>query len=183
MRRVVTSASNSFKRVTSYRAGTAVAPSGAMRLAQHPSLAILVYLAAALAVIAAMLLVSHFAGERRDRSGEQPYESGMLPTGSAEAPVSVRFYLIAMLFLIFDVEAAFVLAWTVAVRELGWAGFAEAALFIAVLVAAWLYVWRVGALDWGTTALLASRRREERRRREEPRAEEVGGEVVAQPGR
>ncbi len=153
-----------------------------MRLAQHPSLAILVYAAAAVAVIAAMLVVSHYAGERRDRSGEAPYESGMLPTGSAEAPVSVRFYLIAMLFLIFDVEAAFVLVWTVAVRELGWAGFTEAALFIAVLVAAWLYVWRIGALDWGTSALFVARRRQ-RRPREAARAEEVGDEVVAEPGR
>jgi NADH-quinone oxidoreductase subunit A len=62
---------------------------------------------------------------------------------------SAKFYLVAMFFVIFDVEAVFISAWTVAVRETGWTGYAEALVFIAVLLAALVYLWRVGALDWG----------------------------------
>ncbi len=152
-----------------------------MRFGDHPGLwGLIGYAVAGAALVALMLLVSYLAGERRDRESEQPYEAGMLPTGGAESPVSVRFYLVAMMFLVFDVEAVFVLAWAVAARELGWAGYAEVALFIAVLVAAWFYLWRIGALDWGTSALFAARRRA--RARVEPEREEAGGGVVVEPG-
>jgi len=100
-------------------------------------------------VVASMILFSHFLGERHSerRTGE-PFESGVPGTGSARLRFSAKFYWVAMFFVIFDLEAAFLFAWAVALRELGWAGYAEAAIFIAVLLAALLYLWRTGALDW-----------------------------------
>ncbi len=72
----------------------------------------------------------------------------MLPTGGARLRLSAKFYLVAMLFVIFDIEALFLYAWSVSVRESGWTGFAEALVFIAILLAGLVYLWRVGALDW-----------------------------------
>lgn len=110
---------------------------------------------------AAMLGLSYVAGERhRERASALPYESGMIPTGDARGPLSIQFYLVAMLFVIFDIEVVFLLTWAVAARDLGAAGFAGAAVFVAVLLVALFYEHRQGALDWGTTALLARRRRE-----------------------
>lgn len=103
------------------------------------------------ALVASMLAFSWILGERsRQRSTAEPYESGIIPTGSARIRLDIKFYMVAVLFVIFDVEAAFIYAWAVAVRELGWAGFIEAAVFILVLLAALVYLWRMGALDWGT---------------------------------
>lgn len=110
-----------------------------------------VYLAAAVLLGLAMLAVSYVLGERhRDRTTGVPYESGVMPTGSARLRFPTRFYLIAVFFVIFDLEAAFVLAWAVAVRELGWSGYVEVLVFVAVLLAALVYLWRQGALDWRT---------------------------------
>ena len=99
----------------------------------------------------AMLVASWLLGERRPRADEQPYESGILPTPSATLRFAPHFYLVGMLFVVFDVEAAFLFAWAVAVRESGWTGFAEALVFVAVLAISLLWLWRVGALDWGHT--------------------------------
>ena len=98
-----------------------------------------------------MLVASHILGQRRQRrdTGE-PYECGIVSTGSARVRFGVKFYLVAMFFVIFDLEAVFVFAWAVAVRDLGWIGFSEIVVFIVVLVAGLFYLWRVGALDWGT---------------------------------
>lgn len=102
------------------------------------------------ALVASMLVLSWLLGERgRQRSTAEPYESGIAPTGSARIRIDIKFYMVAVLFVIFDVEAAFIYAWAVAVRELGWAGFIEASVFILVLLAAFVYLWRMGALDWG----------------------------------
>ena len=68
--------------------------------------------------------------------------------GDARERQSVKFYLVAMIFLLFDIEVAFLYPWAMALRELGWAGFVQVVLFIAVLVAGYVYVWRKGALDW-----------------------------------
>ena len=65
--------------------------------------------------------------------------------------VSVKFYLIALFFVIFDVEAVFIFAWAISFREAGWQGYAEMLIFILILIAALIYLWRVGALDWGTS--------------------------------
>ncbi|OGP13087.1 MAG: NADH-quinone oxidoreductase subunit A [Deltaproteobacteria bacterium GWA2_54_12] len=103
-------------------------------------------------LVCSMLIFSWLLGERqRQRATAEPYESGITPTGSARLRFDMKFYIVAMLFVIFDVEAAFIYAWAVAVRELGWAGFVEAAIFISVLLAALAYLWRMGALDWGTS--------------------------------
>ena len=100
-------------------------------------------------LVMAMLSLSFVLGQRHhDRATGSPYESGILSEGSARVRFSAKFYLIAMFFVIFDLEAVFLFAWAVAVRETGWAGYAEASLFIMVLLATLAYLWRVGALDW-----------------------------------
>jgi NADH-quinone oxidoreductase subunit A len=108
-----------------------------------------VFLLGVFALIAFMLGVSSLLGSRAwGRSKNDPFESGMLPTGSARLRLSAKFYLVAMLFVIFDVEALFLFAWAVSVRESGWAGLVEATVFIAILLAGLVYLWRIGALDW-----------------------------------
>ena len=108
-----------------------------------------VFLLGVCALIAFMLGLSSLLGSKAwGRSKNEPFESGMLPTGSARLRLSAKFYLVAMLFVIFDVEALFLFAWSVSVRESGWAGFIEATLFIAILLAGLVYLWRIGALDW-----------------------------------
>ena len=100
-------------------------------------------------LVMAMLSMSFVLGQRHhDRATGSPYESGILSEGSARVRFSAKFYLIAMFFVIFDLEAVFLFAWAVAVRETGWAGYAEVLLFITVLLATLAYLWRVGALDW-----------------------------------
>src|SRR5690349_20563317 len=99
--------------------------------------------------MAAVLVLSHLIGERhRARASGQPYESGIPPTGPAESRFSIKYYLVAMLFLIFDVEAVFIFVWAPVAREAGWAGFGAAAAFIVILLIALAYLSRVGALDW-----------------------------------
>jgi NADH-quinone oxidoreductase subunit A len=101
-------------------------------------------------MVVVMLTLSYLLGQRhRERATGEPYESGIVSTGSARLRFSAKFYLIAMLFVIFDLEAVFIFAWAVAFRELGWAGYLGALVFIGVLVAALIYEWRIGALDWG----------------------------------
>ena len=109
-----------------------------------------VYFGAVLALAAFMLVSSHFLGERRQpKEGTiEPYESGIRPTGSAWIHFDVKYYLIAMFFVIFDVEAIVVYAWAVSLTEAGWKGFAGMAVFVGVLLAALAYLWRMGALDW-----------------------------------
>jgi NADH-quinone oxidoreductase subunit A len=76
------------------------------------------------------------------------YECGIEPTGSAKQRFPVKFYLIAMLFVLFDIEAAFLYPWAIMVRELGVIGLVEVAIFIFVLMLGLVYAWRKGALDW-----------------------------------
>jgi len=122
-----------------------------------------VYAAAVLLLVSGMIGLSHLLGERhRDPATGDPYESGILSTGSAEVRLSVSFYLVAMFFVIFDVEAVYLFAWAVAGRELGWSGYAEVLVFVALLAAALVYLWRLGALDWasGVTRPAPARRKE-----------------------
>jgi NADH-quinone oxidoreductase subunit A len=110
------------------------------------------YFLLVLLLVSAMLGLSYILGERhRDRSTAEPYESGINPTGSARVRLSVKFYLIAVFFVIFDLEAAFVFAWAVAFRQVGWAGYVEMLVFVGVLLAGLVYLWRLGALDWTFT--------------------------------
>ena len=78
-----------------------------------------------------------------------PYECGMPAVGDARERQSVKFYLVAMIFLLFDIEVAFLYPWAMALRSLGWGGFVQVLLFMALLLAGYVYVWRKGALDWG----------------------------------
>ncbi len=120
-----------------------------------------VYFVAVVAVVAAMIAISHVLGERHaERATGQPYESGIVSEGSARVRFPVKFYLVAMFFVVFDLEAVFLFAWAVAARELGWAGYVEAMIFTAVLLAALAYLWRNGALDWGTPRGAGSRSRD-----------------------
>lgn len=112
---------------------------------------LLVFLAAAVALVGGMIVLSALLGERhRERTTGDPYESGIVPTGSARIRFDVKFYLMAMFFVIFDLEAVFIFAWAGAARQLGWPAYAEIVLFIAFLILTLFYLWRVGALDWAT---------------------------------
>tara|TARA_R110001606_G_scaffold1937_5_gene7640 strand:+ start:1173 stop:1538 length:366 start_codon:yes stop_codon:yes gene_type:complete len=105
------------------------------------------------AMCAFMLGVASLLGGRASgRSKNAPFESGVVPTGDAHLRFSAKFYLVAMLFVIFDVEALYLFAWAVSVRESGWAGFIEATIFISILLAGLFYLWRVGALEWAPKA-------------------------------
>lgn len=108
-----------------------------------------VYFALVILVTVGMLTVSYFLGQRHhDRATDDPFESGIVSEGTARVRLSAKFYLVAMFFVIFDLEAVFVFAWAVSARELGWSGYFEMLVFVGILVAALGYLWRVGALDW-----------------------------------
>ncbi len=108
-----------------------------------------VYFAAVLVVTASMIAVSYLLGERHnERATGQPYESGIISTGSARLRFSVKFYIVAMFFVIFDVESIFIFAWAVSFRESGWRGYIEALVFIVIMIAALIYLWGTDALDW-----------------------------------
>jgi NADH-quinone oxidoreductase subunit A len=110
-----------------------------------------VYFVLVLLLVGGMLLASYLLGERHTAPATgEPYEGGIVSEGSAHIRLSAKFYLVAMLFVIFDLEAVFLFAWAVAARALGWPAFWEAVVFAGILVAALAYLWRVGALDWST---------------------------------
>lgn len=110
---------------------------------------LLVYFVFVVVLVAAVLAVSYVLGQRHSEPAtSEPYEGGIVSQGSAHVRFSMRYYLVAMFFVVFDLEAVFVYAWAGAVRELGWAGYGAVVLFIATLAAALLYLWRSGALDW-----------------------------------
>ncbi len=111
-----------------------------------------VYVVAVFAIVGLMLGLSWVLGGRNHgRAKTEPFESGVVPVGSARLRISAKFYLVAMFFVIFDLEAVFLYAWAVSVRQSGWAGFVEATVFIAVLLIGLLYIWRLGGLDWAPT--------------------------------
>jgi NADH-quinone oxidoreductase subunit A len=118
--------------------------------------------AALVAVVAvAILIVSHVLGERHDDAERAtPYESGIKPAGPLPQRLSIEFYQVALFFVVFDLEAVFILAWAVDARRLGWAGYVEMVVFVALLFAGLVYLWKVGGLDWGAAG----------RRRRSPRA-------------
>jgi NADH-quinone oxidoreductase subunit A len=100
-------------------------------------------------LVGAVLIASYLLGPRHSEPATgDPYEGGIVSEGSARVRVSVKYYLIAMFFVVFDLEAVFLFAWAGAVRELGWAGYCEVLGFVAVLFATLIYLWKVGALDW-----------------------------------
>jgi len=121
------------------------------------SILIMIALGAGFALISVVL--SSFLGPRKPTPEKlAPYECGMPPVGDARERQSVKFYLVAMIFLLFDIEIAFLYPWAMALRDLGWNGFAQVLLFITLLLAGYVYVWRKGALDWGGDQATARRR-------------------------
>ena len=103
----------------------------------------------AMTIAGALLLISFLVGKKvHNRIKDMPYESGMIPIGSARERFSVKFYLVGMLFIVFDIEAVFLFPWVVVYREFKMAAFVEMLIFIALVFAGFLYVWKKGALDW-----------------------------------
>lgn len=116
-------------------------------IAQH--WAFTVYVIGAFAICFSMIgLAALLGGRAKGRAKNKPFESGVDSVGNARLRFSAKFYLVAMFFVIFDVEALYLFAWSVSVRESGWVGFAEAAIFIVLLLVGLLYLWRIGALEW-----------------------------------
>jgi len=112
------------------------------------SILIMIGLGAGFALVS--VLLSNVLGPRKPTpEKEAPYECGMPPVGDARDRQSVKFYLVAMIFLLFDIEVAFLYPWAMALRDLGWNGFVQVLLFMLLLLAGYVYVWRKGALDWG----------------------------------
>ena len=107
------------------------------------------YFALVVFLVSATLIVSYLLGQRHSEPATgEPYEGGIVSEGSARVRLSVRYYMVAMFFVVFDLEVVFLFAWAGAARELGWAGYGEVLVFVGVLVAALIYLWKVGALDW-----------------------------------
>lgn len=110
----------------------------------------LVYFVAVLLLVATMLLLSWLLGQHRaNRATNMPFESGIVSVGSPQIHLSVEFYLVAIFFVIFDLETVFIFAWAVAFFELGWEGFIAIGVFILILAVALVYELSTGALDWG----------------------------------
>jgi NADH-quinone oxidoreductase subunit A len=110
---------------------------------------VLVQALLAMALAAGLLTVSYLLGKRvRNRVKDTPYESGMTPTGDARQRFSVKFYLVGMLFILFDIEAIFLYPWVVVFRDLKIMGFIEMLVFVVLILSGFFYIWRKGALDW-----------------------------------
>ena len=101
-------------------------------------------------LVTVILGLSSLLGERhRERTTGEPYESGILPTGPAQRRIPIKYYLVAVAFVLFDLEAVYIFAWAAAFRDLGWTGYFQVVVFIGILLAALIYFWRIGALNWG----------------------------------
>lgn len=114
-----------------------------------PGAALAIHVALSAGLVAAIMLVAAWLREKRSGARpDVPYEGGVLPAAPQQGPVNAPYFLIAALFVIFDMEAAILFAWAVAARDTGWLGLIEAAVFIGVLLLALVYLWADGALDW-----------------------------------
>lgn len=114
-------------------------------------LPLIIYFGAILFITAVMLGGAYFLGQRHHaKAADEPFESGVVPTGDVHIRFSVHFYLLAIFFVIFDMESVFLFAWSVALQEAGWSGFIEALIFIGILIATLIYLGAIGALDWRT---------------------------------
>jgi NADH-quinone oxidoreductase subunit A len=112
----------------------------------------LIYALSVVALLAATLMIARAIGARTTHTDatDLPFESGVVPVGSADqVRLTIEFYLIAMFFVIFDLETIFIFAWAVAFYEVGWRGYIGVCVFIVILLVALIYEWRTGALDWG----------------------------------
>lgn len=142
---------------------------------------LLVYFAGVLIVEIGMLVLSYVLGQRHnERATGIPYESGMIPTGTARLRFDAKFYLVAMFFVIFDLETVFIVSWAIAFREVGWAGYLEILVFIVVLLIGLVYLWRSGALDWNAPRVRG--RLPDRNLPGPPAGERAGGERTEPQG-
>lgn len=122
----------------------------------------LIFCTVVFGLLGVMLVASWYIGSKAKHGGarELPYESGILPVGDAEdMRLSIEFYLVAIFFVIFDLETIFIVAWAVAFEETGWMGYGAAAVFIGMLLIALLYEYRTGALEWGVKSRLSRPRK------------------------
>jgi len=118
-----------------------------MTLASYLPLALLLIIGVLLSL--AMVGVTRIMGPRATSDVKTaPFEAGSIPVGNARERFSVKFYMVALLFIVFDVEAVFIYPWAVLLQELGWAAMTSMALFMSTLVVGLIYVWRKGALTW-----------------------------------
>jgi len=112
-----------------------------------------VYSLAVLVLIGILVFISTWLGERKPGAEKlRPYESGIIPTGNARLRYPISFYLVAIFFLIFDVESAYIFSWAVSFKSLGWQGWLQITFFIFILILGLIYIWRKGGLDWGPTS-------------------------------
>ena len=110
---------------------------------------ILVFIVFSLAIAAVARAIGYLLGPRNPNKGKvSPYECGFDGLGDARLPFDVRFYLVAILFIIFDLETAFLFPWAVSLRDIGWPGFWAMMFFLGMLVVGFIYEWRRGALEW-----------------------------------
>lgn len=123
----------------------------------------LVYAVLVVIIAASIVGIAAVLGQRHhDLTTGERYESGLPQAGPLPKRFSIEFYEIAVFFVVFDLEAVFIFAWAVALRQAGWRGYTEALIFIVLLLAGLVYLWRLGALDWGTSARLRGKRRRAR---------------------
>ncbi|MCX5894789.1 MAG: NADH-quinone oxidoreductase subunit A [Proteobacteria bacterium] len=123
-----------------------------MGIAGYTGILIMVAVAAAFGGV--VVLLSRLIGKRQEsREKLMPYECGIDPTGNARRRFSIKFYIIAMLFIIFDIEAVFLYPWAVVYRSLKIFGFIEMVVFVGILLIGFLYVWKKGALEWGSKSI------------------------------
>ncbi len=116
-------------------------------LLEYIAIAVLVVLATLIAAIA-IGLGELFGPKKKNSVKSEPYESGIVPIGPGTRRMPVRFYLIAVLFILFDIEVIFFLPWAVVFRQLGLFGLMEMAIFIVILLIGYIYAWKKGALEW-----------------------------------
>ncbi len=121
-------------------------------------LSILIMIALGAGFALGSVMLSGLLGPRKPSPEKSaPYECGMPAVGDARERQSVKFYLVAMIFLLFDIEVAFLYPWAMALRDLGWMGFVQIVTFFLILLVGYIYVWRKGVLDWGPAARAARR--------------------------
>ena len=129
-------------------------------------LALGIYSGIAIFLVAILLLLSWGLGHKtRSRQKQEPYESGILPVDNARLKGPVPFYLVAIFFVIFDVEVLFVASWAVAYERLGWSGYAHVCFFIFILFLGLVHIWKTGGLDWEPRAQRERRRAQNDQRR------------------
>jgi NADH-quinone oxidoreductase subunit A len=110
---------------------------------------ILILLGVSLANAVGIMVLTHIISPYRPTPAKSdPYESGMIPLGNTRERFSIKFYVVAILFIIFDIETVFLVPWSVLFRELGVFGFVEMLIFIGVLLVGYIYIWKKGALEW-----------------------------------